>query len=59
MTDLKHEESKFCWCEPKLIYEDIKTGERVFVHKDLDTDIKKHQRREIKWHDQIQSERSA
>lgn len=33
--EAKHEESEDCWCEPELRYVDPHTGERVWVHREI------------------------
>jgi len=32
---LNHVDSENCWCEPELNYEDPETGNRLWVHRDV------------------------
>jgi len=31
----EHINSKHCWCEPELVYEDPDNGNQVMVHRDI------------------------
>jgi hypothetical protein len=34
IESIEHEDSEDCWCNPYLEYEDLVTGDQVWVHRD-------------------------
>jgi hypothetical protein len=35
LSKTPHKNSKDCWCEPELDYEDPETGAQVWVHREI------------------------